>query len=68
MATDVGGLNEYFEPGERGYLVAPEDPEAIATAVIEHFKSNALDRMQMHISNYRKRFSWKKLAELIQAL
>ncbi len=68
LATDVGGLKEYIEPGETGYLVAPEDPEAIATAVIEHFKSNALDRMQMHISNYRKRFSWKKLAELIQAL
>lgn len=68
LATDVGGLKEYIEPGRTGYLVAPEDSVALAEAVVEHYRSNALESMRISIAEYRKRYSWQKLAEFVQGL
>lgn len=35
VATDVGGNPEAIQPGSTGFLVAPRNPEALATAMLE---------------------------------
>lgn len=35
VATDVGGIPEQIDDGESGWLVPPENPDAIADAVLE---------------------------------
>jgi glycosyltransferase involved in cell wall biosynthesis len=41
VATAVGGLAEVVADGETGRLVAPGDPEALATAVLEVLRHRA---------------------------
>jgi len=40
ICTDVGGLAEMVEDGRTGYVVPPEDPQAIADAVKRCFENN----------------------------
>lgn len=35
VATDVGSVREAVVPGETGWIVEPEDPEALAAAIVE---------------------------------
>jgi len=39
VATDVGGVKEFVEPGVTGILVPPRDPEALATAIRQLIES-----------------------------
>lgn len=52
IASDISGLPEVVEPGINGILVAPEDPEALATAMLEiltHGDSSKLGRESRRI-------------------
>jgi len=46
LATRVGGLPEMVRPGETGWLVPPEDPEALAGAVLHHLRSADAEAME----------------------
>lgn len=65
IATDVGGLGEYVLPGRTGYLVPPNDPKALAEAIIDHLR--AQPDFQANIQDYISGMSWSKLAQLVLA-
>lgn len=68
IASDVGGLGEYIVEGITGYLVEPENPEALAQQISAFFINKDFARMQEEIIKYKASFSWKALAELILSL
>lgn len=65
IASNVGGLSEYISENETGLLVAPNDPEALAAALIRYYEHGLFGKFSARIPTYRKRFSWAKLAELM---
>nr|MDK2850581.1 hypothetical protein [Candidatus Cloacimonadota bacterium] len=67
VASNVGGLSEYIEDGVNGLLVPPNDPPALAAAVIKFYGNNLLTPMQEAIKNYKKHKTWTELANLILA-
>lgn len=62
IASDIGGLGEYISNGITGFLVPPNDPEALAGAIIRYFEEEHFAKMSKNIPLYRARFSWQKLA------
>lgn len=65
IASDVGGLSEYIEEGVTGMLVPPNDPEALAAAIIRYFEADLYSVMSRNIPAYKERYSWPRLAEII---
>ena len=63
LATKVGGLGEYVIEGKTGYLVPPDNPSALAEAIINHLQQKP--NMSQAINEYTKHYSWKGLAELL---
>jgi glycosyltransferase involved in cell wall biosynthesis len=65
IASDVGGLSEYISEGETGLLVPPNDPSALAEAIVRYFHENLRGRMSANIPAFMERFSWRRLADII---
>lgn len=67
LATDVGGLGEYIDPGSDGLLVPPDDPTALAEAVISFYQEGMGKTMSERAKANAGRYTWAKLAELVLA-
>jgi glycosyltransferase involved in cell wall biosynthesis len=68
ITTDVGGLAETVQPGRTGAVVPPEDPAALARAIVAHFAEGAGARMRAHIESLRRAHAWETLADEAVAL
>lgn len=66
VVTDVGGLPDVVKDGETGYIVEPENPQAIAEAAVRFFRENQAERMQGNIEKEAYRFSWERMAEVLE--
>jgi D-inositol-3-phosphate glycosyltransferase len=64
IATRTGGLSEAILDGETGFLVPPEDPQALARAVVRFFTGGHATRMEQAIRT-RPLPSWDGLAEAV---
>jgi len=53
IATKVGGITEVIENGQEGLLVPPDDPGALAEAIINLLKNREL-RIKLSFNAYRK--------------
>jgi glycosyltransferase involved in cell wall biosynthesis len=62
IATRVGGLTETVREGETGLTVPPEDPVALAAAIVRFFAEGLGERMRGPIATLRERHSWDALA------
>lgn len=65
IVTRVGGLPETVEHGKTGFVVSPEDPQALANAIVEAF-SDPLRLEEMGRRGYEKSqegLSWSRIAE-----
>jgi glycosyltransferase involved in cell wall biosynthesis len=65
IASRVGGLSEYVKDNVTGILVPPDNPEALAAALIRFFKEDLFSVMHRNIPSFKQQFSWQKLAEII---
>ncbi len=67
VASAVGGLNEIVVPGETGFTVAPNDPQAIAQAVLRLIEDSGLARDMGRKGRLRvmERFDLRKQAESV---
>lgn len=68
LATTVGGLPEVVTHGVTGMLVPPEDPAAVADAVIKFFEQGGAGKFKDTIAAERHRFSWEKMVQEIEGI
>ncbi|MBE0642930.1 MAG: glycosyltransferase [Bacteroidetes bacterium] len=68
IATDVGGLGEVIVDGRTGYIVPPEQPSAIADAVISFYEHDQFDAFRAGVIEEKKKYSWEYMAEGIEEL
>jgi glycosyltransferase involved in cell wall biosynthesis len=68
ITTDVGGLAETVTPGETGLVVPPEDPQALAAAIVRYFEQGLGGAMRGRIAALREALSWERLADETVAL
>jgi glycosyltransferase involved in cell wall biosynthesis len=68
VSTRVGGLAEHVREGENGFLVAPEDPDALAVAIERALDPSHRARLAEGVEAARLRLSWDRLAEVIESL
>lgn len=67
IGTNVGGIKYTVEDGKTGYLVPPNDPDALAERMQRLMADAELrERMgQAGIARANEHFTWKRVAELI---
>jgi len=68
IVTNVGGLPEAVADGQTGYIVAPQDPDAISAAVIRFFEENKADEFIANVEAEANKYSWDRMSEDVEAL
>lgn len=59
IVTDVGGLPEVVHHQKTGLVVPPDDPHALAQAMVKFFEKIDRQAMARHIALEKKRYSWE---------
>lgn len=62
IATRVGGIAETVRDGETGLTAPPEDPDALADAIVRFFEGGLGAGMAPHIARLQEAHSWSALA------
>ena len=65
IATRVGSIAEVVLDKVNGRLVAPNDPKALAMAIIESLVPENLAKMKQEACKVKNRFSWDRFADMI---
>lgn len=68
VASAVGGLPEIVREGEDGFLVPPEDPEALAAAVDRFFTSADRSAMEAAARESAGKYSWLEYGSAVKAI
>jgi len=68
ISTAVGGLPEVVEDGVTGYLVRPEDPAALADAILKFYDAGGRGAFEAGVARAAERFSWGKVVDGIVRL
>jgi glycosyltransferase involved in cell wall biosynthesis len=68
ITTDVGGLSESVAHEKTGLVVPPEDPEALAEAIVQFFEQNLGPGFEENIRSDTETFSWQRLVDQLEGL
>ncbi|MBI3111707.1 MAG: glycosyltransferase [Ignavibacteriales bacterium] len=68
IATDVGGLSEVVLHEKTGFIVPPNQPEAVANAVVRFYEENREKEFVASVQEEKKNYSWERLVEAIETL
>lgn len=68
IATNVGGLPEVVLDGKTGYIVESCNEKKLAERIIHFFKHNKAEEFKKHIQTESYRYSWEKMADVIEEL
>ena len=68
IVTDVGGLAEEVPDEEAGFVVPPEDPPALAEAVVRFFRDDWADRLTAGMREQKRRQQPERLYEALERL
>jgi glycosyltransferase involved in cell wall biosynthesis len=66
ITTAVGGLPEAVQHEVSGLVVPPDNPEALAEAVIRYHREGWHERLRPGVAHARERFSWEAMVEAIE--
>lgn len=68
IGTNVGGLPEVVLDGKTGYIVEPFESDELAQKIIKFFHEDKADFFQANIRTEAQKYSWDRMAELIDEL
>jgi len=68
IVTDVGGLAEVVVDGRTGFVVPPEDPAALANAVIRFYSENREQAFVENVKQEKQKYSWDNMLNAIEEL
>jgi glycosyltransferase involved in cell wall biosynthesis len=68
IATTVGGLPEIIEEGKNGYLVPPDDADALAGAIETFFARADRNSMESAAARAASRYSWEEYGRVFSRL
>lgn len=68
IVTNVGGLPEIVHHEKTGLVVPPDDPQALAEAILGYFGESDRKAMARHIANEKRRYSWQAFVGTITDL
>lgn len=68
IASDVGGLGEVVKDGSTGYVVPPDDAEALGAALSRFFREGAAGVFVPNIREEKKKYTWEQMIHTIEDL
>jgi glycosyltransferase involved in cell wall biosynthesis len=68
VTTDVGGLAEIVPDGEAGLVVPPDDPQALADALVHFFEDGLADRLAAGVERERAAYTWERFLDAADGL
>lgn len=68
VVTNVGGLPDVVTDGKTGYVVEPENTDALAEAIFRYFKENCEDEFVNNVKEESYRFSWDRMVEEVEKM
>ena len=68
IVTDVGGLAEFVPHNIAGLVVPPENPEALAEAIVNYFTEEMSSNLIKGVQEEKKKYTWARLREAIEDL
>lgn len=68
ISTNVGGLPEVVRDGETGFLVPPEDPQALAAAIVRFYREDREAEFSRRVGAIRQEYSWDALVGAVETL
>ena len=66
VVSDIGALSQIVMDKKTGFLVSPENPQAIAESIIDFYQNYDEQEMAENIKNENYRFSWEFLIGKIE--
>jgi glycosyltransferase involved in cell wall biosynthesis len=66
IATNVGGLAEVVRDGVTGFVVPPNDPQALARAVTRYFVEQREQEFAANVMQEKKKYSWETMVNAIE--
>jgi len=68
IVTDVGGLAEVVVDGKTGYVVRPNDPGAIARAVVQFYAEDREFRFSENVKAEKQKYSWDRMLDALEEI
>ncbi len=68
IATDVGGLAEVVINDKTGFIVPPEDSNALSRAIIRFFNEREEKQFTANVREEKKKYSWDTFIQNIEEL
>lgn len=66
ITTNVGGLSEVVINGKTGFVVPPDNPDALAGAITKFYEENRENEFASNVRREKERFSWDNLVAAIE--
>jgi len=67
VVTRVGGLPEAVSDGKTGYVVPPENPEALGNAILSFYRDKKENAFVRNVKKEKQKYSWDRMVEAIES-
>ncbi|MGB5872737.1 MAG: glycosyltransferase [Bacteroidota bacterium] len=68
LATDVGGLSEVVHDDITGYVIPPNQPDALSEAILRFYGESREEEFSRNVRSEKKKYSWDNLVNAIEEL